>query len=77
MVLDPQVFMTTMEKRIAFSDSDKAILKANAAWGSSIALQMAEVFYAYLARDPEMNEILNAKEGRMHRLNETFREHLN
>ena len=64
--------MTTMEKRISFSDSDKAILKTNAAWGSSIALQMAEVFYAYLARDPEMNEILNAKEGRMHRLNETF-----
>ena len=72
MVLDPQAFMTTMEKRISFSDSDKAILKTNAAWGSSIALQMAEVFYAYLARDPEMNEILNAKEGRMHRLNETF-----
>ncbi len=55
MVLDPQAFMTTMEKRISFSDSDKAILKTNAAWGSSIALQMAEVFYAYLARDPEMN----------------------
>nr|WP_242022989.1 protoglobin domain-containing protein [Pseudanabaena mucicola] len=55
-----------------FSAADKASLKANAAWGSSIALQMAEVFYGYLARDPEMNEILNAKEGRMHRLNETF-----
>lgn len=72
MTLDPQAFMATMEKRMAFSDADKALLKANAAWGSSIALQMAEVFYGYLARDTEMNEILNAKEGRMHRLNETF-----
>ena len=72
MVLDPQAFMATMEKRISFSDSDKVLLKENAAWGKSIALQMAEVFYAYLTRDPEMYEILNAKEGRMHRLNETF-----
>jgi len=72
MVLDPHVFMKTMETRISFSAADKALLKANAAWGSSIALQMAEVFYAYLARDSEMNAILNAKEGRMHRLNETF-----
>ena len=69
MVLDPHVFMKTMETRISFSAADKALLKANAAWGSSIALQMAEVFYAYLARDSEMNAILNAKEGRMHRLN--------
>ena len=72
MALDPQVFMKTMETRISFSADDKALLNANAAWGSSIALQMAEVFYAYLARDPEMNAIINAKEGRMHRLNETF-----
>jgi hypothetical protein len=72
MSLDPQVFMKTMETRIGFTPDDKALLKANAAWGSTIALQMAEVFYAYLARDKEMNDILNAKEGRMHRLNETF-----
>jgi len=72
MALDPQTFMATMEARMSFSDLDKALLKANAAWGNSIALEMAEVFYSYLARDPEMNEILNAKEGRMHRLNETF-----
>ncbi len=72
MVLDPNVFMTTMEKRISFSEADKAILHANAAWGNSIAKEMANVFYAYLARDEEMNAILTAKEGRMHRLNETF-----
>jgi len=72
MALDSQAFMATMERRVSFSASDKALLKANAAWGSSIAAKMAEVFYAYLARDSEMNAILNAKEGRMHRLNETF-----
>ncbi|NMF59041.1 protoglobin domain-containing protein [Pseudanabaena yagii] len=72
MTLDPQVFMTTMTQRISFSDADKALLKANATWGNTIARQMAEVFYAYLARDAEMNAILTAKEGRMHRLNETF-----
>ncbi len=72
MVLDPNAFMITMEKRISFSEADKAILQANAAWGNSIAKEMADVFYAYLARDEEMNAILTAKEGRMHRLNETF-----
>jgi len=72
MVLDPNTFMMTMEKRISFSEADKAILKANATWGSSIAREMADVFYAYLARDEEMNAILTAKEGRMHRLHETF-----
>jgi len=72
MVLDPNAFMTTMEKRISFSETDKALLQANAAWGTSIAKEMADVFYAYLARDEEMNAILTAKEGRMHRLNETF-----
>ncbi len=72
MALDPQAFMATMIQRMSFSESDRSLLKANAAWGKSIALAMAEVFYGYLARDTEMNAILNAKEGRMHRLNETF-----
>ncbi|MDX2256620.1 MAG: protoglobin domain-containing protein [Pseudanabaenaceae cyanobacterium bins.39] len=72
MVLDPNDFMTKMVNRISFSAADKDILKANAAWGNSIAKDMADVFYAYLARDAEMNAILTAKEGRMHRLNETF-----
>jgi hypothetical protein len=72
MALDPQAFMVTMIQRISFSESDRSLLKANAAWGKSIALSMAEVFYSYLARDTEMSAILNAKEGRMHRLNETF-----
>ncbi len=72
MALDPQAFMATMIQRMSFSESDRSLLKANAAWGKSIALAMAEVFYGYLARDTEMNAILNAKEGRLHRLNETF-----
>jgi hypothetical protein len=72
MALDPRSFMKTIETRIGFTADDKVLLKANAAWGSMIASQMSEVFYAYLARDKEMNIILNAKEGRMHRLNETF-----
>ncbi|EDX74700.1 hypothetical protein MC7420_6178 [Coleofasciculus chthonoplastes PCC 7420] len=72
MALDAHAFMETMAKRISFTDEDKAILKANADWGKDIAPEMADHFYAYLGRDPEMSEILNAKEGRMHRLRETF-----
>ena len=67
MALDPRSFMKTIETRIGFTADDKALLKANAAWGNMIASQMSEVFYAYLAHDKEMNIILNAKEGRMHR----------
>ena len=58
MSLDPTAFMSKMATRISFTDADKALLKANAAWGSSIALSMAKVFYAYLStrsrneRDP-------------------------
>jgi hypothetical protein len=33
---------------------------------------MADCFYEYLGRDAEMNAILNASEGRIHRLRETF-----
>lgn len=72
MTLDAHAFMETMVKRISFTDEDKAILKENANWGKEIAPEMADHFYAYLGRDPEMSEILNAKEGRMHRLRETF-----
>ncbi|HEY9613952.1 protoglobin domain-containing protein [Allocoleopsis sp.] len=72
MTLDSPVFMTTMEKRVNFSSEDKAILKSHAEWGKAIAPKMAEHFYDYLGRDAEMKGIMNAKEGRMHRLQETF-----
>ncbi|MEQ9485911.1 protoglobin domain-containing protein [Coleofasciculus sp. F4-SAH-05] len=72
MTLYADAFMQKMAKRISFTDEDKAILKTNATWGKDIAPEMANHFYAYLGRDPEMSEILNAKEGRMHRLRETF-----
>ncbi len=72
MVLDAHAFMTTMEKRISFTDEDKALLKTHADWGKEIASEMADHFYAYMGRDIEMNAILNAKEGRIHRLRETF-----
>ncbi len=72
MTLDAYQFMTTMEKRVGFTTEDKALLKSNADWGKEIAAEMAEHFYAYLGRDPEMDAIVNAKEGRSHRLRETF-----
>jgi hypothetical protein len=61
-----------MEKRIGFTEEDKTLLKSNADWGKEVAPEMADHFYTYLGRDPEMNAILNEKEGRAHRLRETF-----
>ncbi len=72
MTLEPHAFMTTMEKRIVFTNEDKALLKLQSDWGRRIAADMAEHFYSYLGRDVEMNAIMNAKEGRIHRLRETF-----
>jgi hypothetical protein len=72
MVLDSHAFMRTMEKRVSFSNEDKALLKSNADWGKEIASEMADHFYDYLGRDAEMDAIMNNKEGRMHRLRETF-----
>ncbi len=72
MALDPHAFMSTMEKRIGFTEEDKTLLKSNADWGKEVAPEMADHFYTYLGRDPEMNAILNEKEGRAHRLRETF-----
>jgi hypothetical protein len=72
MTLDPLTFMKTIARRTSFSDADKALLKSHTDWGRSIAPEMADIFYAYLGRDEEMTAILNAKEGRMHRLHETF-----
>lgn len=72
MSLDSHTFMTTMEKRVNFTSEDKSLLKSHAEWGKAIAPAMADHFYEYLSRDPEMNAIMNAKEGRIHRLRETF-----
>ncbi|MEA5577539.1 protoglobin domain-containing protein [Anabaena sp. UHCC 0451] len=72
MTIDPVVFMNTLINRFDFTNEDKVILKANAEWGLEIAAEMADHFYTYLGRDEEMNAILNATEGRIHRLRETF-----
>jgi hypothetical protein len=72
MALNSHEFMGTMERRLVFTSEDKALLKANGDWGKGIAPEMAEHFYAYLGRDVDMNAIMNAKEGRIHRLRETF-----
>lgn len=72
MALDPHQFMSKMSSRIGFSSEDRDLLKNNADWGLKVAPDMADCFYAYLGRDEEMNTILNATEGRIHRLRETF-----
>ncbi len=72
MPLDPHNFMSTMEKRVCFTNEDKALLNSQADWGKAIASDMADYFYEYLGRDPEMDALVNAKEGRSHRLRETF-----
>jgi hypothetical protein len=65
-------FLSTLKKRVGLTDEDKAVLKANADWGLEIAPAMADHFYAYLERDPEMNMILHTGEQRIHRLHKTF-----
>jgi hypothetical protein len=72
MAIDPHAFMVTMERRINLTSEDKAILNAHEQWGLEIAPAMADQFYAYLGRDSEMDAILNAAEGRIHRLHQTF-----
>ena len=73
MALDPHVFMSTLEKRVGLTDADKALLKSEAEWGSQLAPEMADHFYAYLGRDSEMNAILNdGGSERVYRLHETF-----
>lgn len=73
MALNPHVFMSTLEKRVMLTSADKALLKSEAEWGEKLAPEMADHFYAYLGRDPEMNDILNGDgSGRVHRLHETF-----
>jgi hypothetical protein len=72
MVLNPQVFMATMKARTSFEDSDGVLLKSYADWATVIAPEMAELFYGYLGKDAEMNAVINAVEGRVHRLSQTF-----
>lgn len=72
MTLEPHAFMSTLEKRAGLTPEDKALLKSESDWGSKIAPEMADHFYAYLGRDEEMNAILHTGEGRIHRLRETF-----
>ena len=72
MALDPHKFMSKMESRMVFEDSDKELLKSNLDWGKESAADMAKHFYDYLQKDEEMNAILNEKEGRMERLYQTF-----
>ncbi len=68
MNLSPHEFMATMEKRVSFTDKDKALLKSQATWGQQITSELAVHFSAYLGRAPEMNAILNETQGRIHRL---------
>ncbi|MEO1375454.1 MAG: protoglobin domain-containing protein [Cyanobacteria bacterium J06635_10] len=72
MTIEPQAFFSTLEKRVNLTAEDKALLQSEIDWGKEIAPDMAEYFYDYLGRDEEMSGILNATEGRAHRLKETF-----
>lgn len=72
MALSASQMMEKMVQRVHFTESDRQILKQQANWGLQVAPEMADAFYAYLGKDPEMNQILNASEGRTHRLRETF-----
>ncbi len=72
MPLNPHEFIVKMINRVGLTVEDRELLKSQADWGKEIAPEMAKHFYNYLSRDSEMNSILNAKEGRLHRLHETF-----
>lgn len=72
MAIDPTAFMATMTRRVQLTEEDKSVLAQAAPWGKEVAPAMADVFYDYLGKDEEMNAILNATEGRVHRLKQTF-----
>jgi len=72
MDVEPLSFMQAIVRRVQLNEQDKKLLNQEAEWGKSIAPKMADIFYDYLGRDEEMNTILHAKEGRIHRLRETF-----
>lgn len=70
MATDPQELLVTLARRTDFTDADRALLKDNASWGEALAPEMADCFYGYLDRDPEMVEIL--KKHNRDRLHQTF-----
>ena len=70
MTTDPVVLLNTLIHRTELTDADRALLKAEADWGAQIAPEMADHFYAYLDRDPEMAAVI-AKHNR-ERLGQTF-----
>ncbi|MCU0523580.1 MAG: protoglobin domain-containing protein [Elainella sp. Prado103] len=72
MALSASQMMEKVVQRVNFTTDDQQILKQQADWGLRVAPEMADAFYAYLGKDTEMSTILNASEGRMHRLRETF-----
>jgi len=72
MNVEPLSFMEAIVRRVQLHEQDKELLNKEAEWGKTIAPQMADVFYDYLGRDEEMNAILHAKEGCIHRLRQTF-----
>lgn len=72
MALEPHSFIVKMATRLDLNDNDKELLQSHQDWGTAIAPEMADHFYTFLGRDPEMSAILNASEGRVHRLRETF-----
>lgn len=72
MTFDSSEFLQKIQNRIHFTQNDKSILKSNSDWGKEIAPDVAEKFYIYLGKDPEMNAILNNTPDRIHRLRETF-----
>lgn len=72
MAINPVDFMATMVRRVQLTEADQALLREAAGWGKEIAPQMADIFYDYLGKDEEMSAILNAQEGRIHRLRQTF-----
>jgi hypothetical protein len=72
MAINANEMMTKMVNRVEFSEQDKQTLSSHADWASTIASSMADAFYSYLGNDPEMSSIINASEGRVHRLRATF-----
>ncbi|MFQ3583644.1 MAG: protoglobin domain-containing protein [Cyanobacteriota bacterium] len=72
MTIEPLKLLETLARRVQLEQADKEALQGASNWGKQIASQMADVFYSYLGRDEEMNQILNGSEGRLQRLHKTF-----
>lgn len=72
MAINAHEMMKKMVDRVGFSEQDKQNLNSYTDWALKIAPSMADEFYTYLGNDAEMSSIINASEGRVHRLRETF-----